>query len=144
MTCPKCAQKDEQIAWLESELGIQRDEEIVRRLVEALPCGREYGRPQVASYLACLYAARGRLLSRFQILERVPGRNEDRALDIVGVWTHRARLALGRDAITTVRGHGICLSPSGLEWVARVLGKDEPDVKAFRFRPESVVQDRAA
>lgn len=122
MACAHCEDLAERIAWLESELGIQRDATLLAKLIEALPeCSG--GRLQPAMTIAALFAAKGRLMSRLQIMEAVPPReNEDnREVHIVSVWVSRARDMIGFDSIANTWGQGYRLTPVGMATVSGLI-----------------------
>lgn len=120
--CLHCDELRERVAWLESELGIQREADTVRRIREALKDTQS--RPQVAQLLAALYAANGRPMSRYQILEALPTKhdNDERGSQLISVLVCHARKALGKAAINTVWGHGFYLTPLGMAKVREALG----------------------
>ena len=128
MTCPHCAEKDERIAWLESELGLQRSANEMGMMREAFPV-----RPMGASctglafsVILALYHAKGTTLSVYQLMERIPPKSnheDDRIPHGVAVWVYRARQILGdRDAIENVWGRGYRLSEEAMARVRAVLG----------------------
>jgi len=121
--CPRCAELEEEVAYLRAELGLQRDETQIALVREALPLGIP-GRVGVARFLLALYAARGRVMTYAQIMEAVPpkaGGDDDRTYNLITIWACWARKALGRDIIDTVFGHGYRLTPEGLTRVRRLL-----------------------
>jgi DNA-binding winged helix-turn-helix (wHTH) protein len=125
--CDRCPELEERVAWLESELGIQRSVQVVRRLREFMlsQTGKsKVGRSQVAELVAALYAANGRPLTRYQIMEAIPsptGR-DDRDDKLVDVWVCFARRSFGRETISNVWGRGYALSGVGVAKVAGILG----------------------
>lgn len=125
MMCDCHPELRERIAWLESELGISRRNEVFQALrAPAEPGTRSsFTRNQSAEVLAALYSANGRVLSRYQLLEAVPSPtgNEDRNVKIVDVWICWARKHLGRDAIDNIWGRGYRLSPAGMARVAALI-----------------------
>lgn len=129
MTCPHCEELRERIAFLEGELGMQvRDTE--HALVAAAIKGQRFGgRQQVADFILTLYRAKGRVVGTFQVLEAIPPKDhggDERNPDIVKVWAHTARLAIGRSCIETCWGRGYRMTPLGLEKVAAILGRTQP------------------
>lgn len=126
MTCARCADLEERLAFLESERRVELDGETYARLVAAFPTlKRCHGRPQAVEMLLALYAAKGRTLSHAVLLERVPAkfaREEDRDPGIVKLWAHVARKAVGAEAIASVPGRGYCLTSEGLARVAEIIG----------------------
>lgn len=119
--CERCARLEERVAWLESELGLQHEVTRLAKLVSAMG-GRG------ARVVLALYAAKGRVLTREQIVERVPpraGGEDDRNLRIIDSWVCRARQSLSASAASTIEGvHGVGyrLTDHGLAAVARILG----------------------
>jgi DNA-binding response OmpR family regulator len=74
--------------------------------------------PQCAWLAAKLYAAKGKLVSRWALFEGMPGPNgaipsEDRHPKIVAVIACRTRHRLGQDAIETVWGQGFRMTDIG-------------------------------
>lgn len=120
--CPHCEELRERVAWLESELGLQREADILVKIRAALPAGIT-SKPQVAQTIAALYAAKGRPMTRFQLLEAVPPKwdNENRCENIVSVWVSHARKALEFESIGTVWGRGFYLTPIGMAKVAGII-----------------------
>ena len=126
MNCPHCAEKDERIAWLESELGLQKDGDAYANLRNVLmtartPTSRHTGS---AGCVMALYHAKGRTMTRLQILEACPSPSgiEDRVEKVVDVWICFARKSLGREAIESVWGRGYRLTPMGVERVGAIIG----------------------
>lgn len=123
--CARCDDLEEQVAYLTSELGLQVRTDAIARLRLALRAATpvHHGALSCAQMLAALYAADGRPLSRYQILEAVPSPSDrDRDAKIVDVWVCAARKALGRELIANVWGQGYQLSPEGMERVAYIVG----------------------
>lgn len=125
--CPHCAAKDERIAWLESELGLQRDETARDKLRSALATATEnarHGMNGTARFVLALYGARGRAMSSQQLLDAIPprwGGDDERLPTIVRVWASSARKTLGKDAISTAWGSGYRLTPEGMARVGAIL-----------------------
>lgn len=125
MICARCEQLEERVAWLESELGLQRDNDTYAKL-------RAYSRAVVPGYsntaarfIMALYGARGRVVSRFALLEAMPPRNggeDERSLNILSVWACWARKVVGRDGIEALWGRGYRLTPIGMARVAEIVG----------------------
>lgn len=125
MSCARCEELEERIAWLESELGLQREADVLDAIISRM--GRQaaqVGRPGIARTIACLYAARGRPVSKWNLLEAsgTPTSDEDRNIRVVDIYVSRARQVMGFGAVRTVRGFGYALAPEGVEWVERALG----------------------
>lgn len=122
--CERCPELEERVAYLESELGIQRETDGRQRLHAAMPATN--GGVRGVDLVLALYAARGRTLSRWQLLDAIPspGGVEDREPKLIDVWVHGARFSLGRDVITTVWGRGYCLSAKGIALVAAIIAPE--------------------
>lgn len=121
--CPHCADKDERIAWLESELGLRRDTDGYAVLRAAMRQATTHSWC-AARFVYTLYCARGRAMTVEQIMDGMPpkqGGEDARDSKIVAVWVCRARKALGHDAIENIWGKGYRLTPSGLSQVATIL-----------------------
>jgi DNA-binding response OmpR family regulator len=132
--CDRCAELEERVAWLESELGLRRETEAEDRLHRFMTSEAAYtiNRPGACRFTLALYRARGRAVSRPQVLEAVPpvaGGEDERNWRIVDVWACHARRALGVDAIQTVRSRGYRLTEAGMARVAAILG-DQPRAAA--------------
>ena len=127
--CDRCEELQESVAWLESELGIQRSADRVERIKSALFPYRRSGRGQAAYLLEALYAAKGKVMTKLQILEALPSpsRNEERGLKLVDVVVCIARASLGKGAIQTVWGLGYRMTDAGLEAIRAIL---EPEAVA--------------
>jgi DNA-binding response OmpR family regulator len=129
MTCPRCAELEERIAYLESELGLQRDADQVGRIHDlmrraGMP-GSTGGRAQAAEMVMALYRAGGRPVTTWQLLDAVPSPSRaDRGPNIVKVWVVVARKALGRDAIRTVWGKGYAITEAGIGRVKAILNPE--------------------
>lgn len=131
--CERCAELAERIAWLESELGLQRDADGFARLRAAIPVGGPQSRAAgVARLLGALFSARGRTLSCGQIVERIPSPsgNEDRDTKLAAVYVCDARRTFGRGIIETVWGKGYRLTPSGMALVASILSGEPQQAAA--------------
>lgn len=123
MMCERCADLEERVAWLESELGLRRDAERIERLKRAIPAYRLGGRGQAAHLLDALYAAKGRTLTKLQILEALPSPagNDERGLKLVDVVVCIARAGLGKSAIETIWGVGYRLTDEGIQIVRAIV-----------------------
>ncbi len=127
MTCLHCAALEERVAWLESELGLQVRAEISSRLRNAIlgiASGNRGGRAQTADLVAALYAAKGRPMTIWQIMEAIPSPsgNDDRDPRLAAVLVCIARKWLGHDGIRTVWGAGYALTEVGMEKVQSLIG----------------------
>lgn len=137
--CQRCEDKDERIAWLESELGLQKHGTEVNALRRHLNV-----RPQTAQLVLGMYRAKGRIMTNIQLWETIPQvRNpkadDDRDFKMLDVQVCNARKAIGADAIQTVWGIGRALSPFGMERVASILGEagfKEPLTGQSRGNPQ--------
>lgn len=123
----RCAELEEEVEFLRRELGLAADKLAVERISEAMRNRAGASRPAAARTVAALYAAKGRPLSRFDILERVPPTKEphadplDRGANIASVWISCARKGLGPGVIATVHGSGYRLTPEGMARVAAIV-----------------------
>lgn len=118
--CPRCADLQEELAYLRSELGdrVRADE------VEELK--RAFGlTPQTARLLLVLHQARGRTMTRHQIEDAVPAKCEDdeRTYGFVSVIVCQLRRRVGFRNIENIFAAGYRLSP---EMNARVAAIVEP------------------
>jgi DNA-binding response OmpR family regulator len=125
MTCARCEELEEQVAYLKSELGLSNDVETSDRLRRAM---RGTYRPTHASgacgLVLALYAAKGRLRAKWSLMEAIPPRNggdDDRNPKIIDVYVSCARKGLGHDAIETVWGRGYRMTDVGMERVRAIL-----------------------
>lgn len=118
MTCAHCEELEGRIAWLESELGLQRDGVVIQRFRMAFGLTTAE-----AEILHALHSAKGRVLSSFNLLEATisPSGNRDRAASVAAVLIVRIRKKIGHDAVTTVWGRGYHLSSAGMALVAAAL-----------------------
>lgn len=129
MTCARCEELEERVAWLESELGIQRDATDYARLRIAMkrasPAGAGgWSRRSGVLLVMALLQANGRVMSRLQLLEAIPPADrgdDDRSPKIIDVWVCCARRAFGADLIDTVMGRGYRLSEVGSERIRAIL-----------------------
>jgi DNA-binding winged helix-turn-helix (wHTH) protein len=132
MSCARCAELEEEIAYLKGELGIRADAEVVDRIRRGLLTVRianSGGKHQAAECLAALYAAKGRTVSPWNLMSAVPGPSrlgENRTPNIVTVWIHMCRRLLGREAIENVYGKGYRLTPAGMARVTALIRAPAP------------------
>lgn len=137
MTCPhctdllqayerRCADLEEQNAWLRRELGYRHSDATIGLLSDALRRGKYGGRVSCAKMLATLYGAGGNVVSKWQLMDATSDLSfeDERDSSIVKVWITHIRSALGFDAIENVWGKGYRLSPSGMAKVSAVLGAE--------------------
>lgn len=133
MSCPHCAEKDDRIAWLESELGGRLAADLVDRIRSALIAGgRQSKRAGAAKLIAALYDARGRTMTRPQLSDALPSTlgHTERSDKIIDVWVCHARKSLGKDAIENVWGRGYRLTPIGMARVAAILNPNPQQAAA--------------
>lgn len=128
MTCQHCDEMAERIAWLESELGLQReadDDNHLRRKLHEVIGPLRCGSGGATRVMLALYAAKGRAVSRLALMEASPplagSREDDRDSKIIDVWICHARKLLGRDGIENVRGFGFRLTDAGVLAVRAIL-----------------------
>jgi DNA-binding response OmpR family regulator len=127
--CDRCEELEERVAWLESELGMQRDAQQFQKLHDAMAAAfgskrnrKEMRCGQPVELLLALYRAKGSVVSVYQLLERIPSPNDkDRDAKIVSVWVYFARALLGKDIIDNVWGRGYRLSDTGMQRVKEIL-----------------------
>lgn len=125
MTCEHCEELKERIAWLESELGLQRDFDALKKIHGEMKGSTPNPKWSVARMLLAMYAAKGRPMSRAQMLEASPPRSrgeDDRAFSLTSVWVCKAREIFGREIIENVWGVGYRLTPVGMAKIAAILG----------------------
>lgn len=116
--CDRCAELEEQVAWLKSELGMRPAVSATYALARALRIT-----PGVAKMLAALHSAKGNFLSTYRLLDvtATPGREDERDPNLVKVGVWRIRQAMGRGAIITCYGKGYQLSDEGMAKVSAIL-----------------------
>jgi len=122
--CQRCEELEERVAWLESELGLQRAADVFAKIRAAMPAvvhGNLRGR--ATGLVTALYKAEGRTMTSYQIMEALPALSgiDERDPGIVKVWVCAARKTLGRDSIETVWGRGYRMTPAGLARVKAIL-----------------------
>ena len=118
MSCERCAQLEEEVAYLKSELGIAQDGDAV------LALKMRFGMtPNTARFLLRLYRANGRVVTRNVLEDTLMHVTEtyEGYSDFTKVYAHRARNALGHDTLVTVRGVGYAMSPSGLKRIGDTI-----------------------
>lgn len=128
--CPRCADLEEEVAFLKSELGIRDDAEELHDLKLSLGLR---GTTE-ASVLRRMFDAGGRVVMKVQLQEAIPARDDvrDRLLKEVDIYVCRLRKRLGAQAIETVYGKGYRLSASGMDIVGNVLNAYRAYIKARR------------
>ncbi len=123
--CDRCAQLEEEIAWLRSELGLQQRADQIEKIKALFPTWSHdrTSRPQCAELLMALYNAKGRPVTHAQLAERVsaPTAREERCMEAVKVWVYGVRNTLGYDTISNVRGFGYKLTENGMARIAQAL-----------------------
>lgn len=132
--CARCEELEERVAWLEGELSQQLSDDAHQRLRNAMLLGcaaarDSSGRAGAAQLVLALYAARGRVMSRLQLMEAMPpkaGGEDERDPQIVQVRVCLARKGLGHDLIENVWGRGYRLSEVGMERVAAIISLAAP------------------
>jgi len=122
--CNDCADKDERIAFLESELGWRKDAQRQQRLKEAFDL-----RPKERAMLEMLYGAKGAPVPRWRLENATlePGDEEERLYsdNVVSVYIVKLRKKLGPHSIDTLWGKGYSLTVRGMDAVARALAKGD-------------------
>lgn len=116
--CDRCAELEEEVAYLKSELASWSSEQCVETLARVLRI-----RPAAAKTLARLYASGGRLVGIRALMEATadPACDDDRDYNVVKVHVWNLRQVLGRDAIQTAWGRGYSLTETGVARVAAIL-----------------------
>lgn len=126
MSCAHCEDLKERVAWLEGELGLSERATVAMKLRAAQPhhTVRSVGNVDM---LAALYAAKGKVLNKWQLLDATtsPSGKDDRDVKIVDIWVCHLRRNLGRDTIATAWGRGYSLTETGMAKVAAILGEAE-------------------
>lgn len=120
MTCPRCADLQEQVAYLRSEPALSIEEERISLTRRALRVS-----PQEARLLLVLYDSK-RVMSKAALEERLPLlKTEERYIahngGITTVLVCRIRARLGKDAVVTEWGLGFKLSEAGRALIATAL-----------------------
>ena len=98
-----------EVLFWRSEFGLQRDAEFERVLTEG--CGLTLGQARI---VAALYGAKGRVLTRFQIVEAAwQSRSEKPTAEAVSVLLSIAHRRTGIRWATNVWGRGYVISHAG-------------------------------
>lgn len=120
--CDRCEELEEEVAYLRSELGLNQDATDYQRL-RVFMRGKSVNARQAARLILALYQAKGRAMSRLQLLDALPSPSdkEDRNPNLIGVMVCHARAGLGREAVENVWGHGYRLSDEGVAKVRSIL-----------------------
>lgn len=113
MTCPHCADKDERIAWLESELGLRADAARLNDLRTRLRLA-----PREAK-IALLLASASGVVTHAQIEEAIPEPRGDnfRHETFIRVYIAKLRDKLGSASIESVYGLGYQMRPEAKQRV---------------------------
>lgn len=124
MMCARCAELEEEVAYLKSELGLRRLPTDIDRL------RRHFGLANGdAELLHALYAAKGRVVTRMQCMDATSSRpdreDDDRDLKMIDVRICRIRKPLGKDAILNVWSTGYRLSPEGIARVGAAINPNQ-------------------
>jgi len=114
--CARCAELEEEVAYLKSELGLTQDTSSVHALR-----GRFKIDPQQARLLLTLYEANGRTLTTVFLHEAISSREHTFGSKLVHVRVMRLRKVLGKPAIETLYGLGYRLSAEGRALVCSAL-----------------------
>jgi len=121
MMCPHCAELEEQIAYLKSELALSMSEDKLARLRKALGLT-----PSEVRILLALYQARGRFCSVYMLDEAAPATiSGDRNVKHIDVRICRIRKRIGKAAIENEWGRGYRLNDLG-----RLLVEEALEVQA--------------
>lgn len=116
--CPHCEELREELAYLRSELGLQLE------AAELDDLKRRFGlSPGTARLLALLYGANRRPMTRHQIEDAIPARDEDleRSYGYVSTLVCQLRDRIGRGSVLNVFGTGYRLSDEMHQVVAAVV-----------------------
>lgn len=125
MACDHCETLQEEIVYLQSELGLREGLDHVEaiRIAFHVP-------PAVARLILCLYRAKGKPVTYLQALDTIPARDaddeDDRNPHIVNVYVSRIRKAMGPGIVRTIWATGYQLTPAGLDVVGLALGVERP------------------
>jgi DNA-binding response OmpR family regulator len=125
VTCPACDELRERVRYLESELGLnseQHDLDRVRRVLNL--------KPQAARLLLALYSAKGRPVSRDQLLDVLKQGGQRRDLDpnTVNVQVFQIKRDSGMRLTEPATGHGYRINLQGMEAVRAALSKQTADL----------------
>jgi len=115
----RCESKDERIADLERELGL----DLNRAEIATLAVGLRV-RPQASRLLLGLYKAKGRTLSRARCMDFMPPKftvEDDRLENMARVIVYEIRAATSHGIIETVPHLGYRITEAGSARVAAIL-----------------------
>lgn len=109
---------EEEVAYLRSEMGLANTAAAVAAVKAAT--GLQDGAVRA---LLALYAAKGRPLAKYQILEAIPAQrgHDDRDPKLADVWVNHIRRATSHGVVNTLWGHGHSISPAGVALVDKAL-----------------------
>jgi DNA-binding response OmpR family regulator len=120
--CERCAELEERVAWLESELGIRDDAELGEHLRQRMGLT-----PAEGHMLMRLYLAHGKIVTTAQLEDAIPpfDPTAPRDSNVVRVYVSRLRrkLGIGRGAIKSAWGRGYSLSAEAACIVGSVLDR---------------------
>lgn len=137
--CERCAQLEEELAWLKGERDIEVSlsrVDLMRRRFRLEPAG--------ARLLLTLYDAQGRVVPHLA-LEEACSRDPDMvASNSLKVHVHRARNALGDGVIETAPGMGYRMTPLGRARVYQALTQADYVTPPLRTIPRREDVKRAA
>lgn len=130
MTCnchERIAELEQEVRRLKRLVGESADEKIAHKVSEFMRRSGELRSPGAGRIVAALYAAEGRPVSQYSLLEAVPPtyarESQDRSVNAISVWVHVIRKNLGEHTIETVRQRGYRLSDEGREFVEKIMGE---------------------
>lgn len=107
--CTRCAELEEQVAWLKSELGESSDEALLASLQ------RRHGLTRTqARVLEVLCAAHGRTVPYRRLAELLGMDGDGDPADTLKVYAYHLRKKLGSEAVFTVWGTGLVVGPDGV------------------------------
>lgn len=120
MTCAHCEDLEEQVAYLESELGLRlaADELAGLRATFGLT-------PSEARAVLALHRAAGRTVTRAQVEEVMPSPTgkEERSRSLLSSTMFHIRRKLGPGIVETVWSAGFRITPAGQKLVASALSR---------------------
>lgn len=118
MTCSRCEDLQEEVAYLKSELGLQVDGDVLATIKRAFGLT-----DQKARIVVILFKAKGRVVSEAHFQDALPSRYgaTDRGEKLVHSSISQLRKVVGADAIETVYARGYRLSPGMRARVAEAL-----------------------
>lgn len=116
--CNRCADLEEQVAWLKSELGLSVERTDVDKVRRAFGL-----RPNEAWIVLRLAKAGGRVVSYEQLLDEMPSLtgNDDRHKSNISTHICRIRSKTDRHGVETARSVGLRIGPWLAERLPQVL-----------------------